>query len=177
MKQAGMVIWFTGLSGAGKTSIAEQVVKYFEKSTSRVQLLDGDLIRDFCPTGFSKEDRVNHIKRVGLMASLLEKHGVIVVASLISPYQEARDHVRLMCRSFHEIYVSTSLEVCEQRDVKGLYQKARNNEIQNFTGISDPYEAPIHSELYIETDDVSLDESVSKMIEYIEALDKKVSCE
>lgn len=165
-----MVIWFTGLSGAGKTSIAKQIINYFEKSTNKVQLLDGDLIREFCPTGFTKEDRTNHVKRVGLMASLLEKHGVIVVVSLISPYKDSRDTVRAMCKNFHEIYISTSLEECEKRDVKGLYKKARNLEIQNFTGISDPYEIPKHPELDLKTDNIPLQDSVFRVIEYLEHL-------
>ncbi|MCO4782073.1 MAG: adenylyl-sulfate kinase [Candidatus Cloacimonetes bacterium] len=170
MNQDGMVIWLTGLSGAGKTSIAEQVVHFLEDSGKRVQLLDGDLIRGFCPTGFLKEDRINHVKRVGLMASLLEKHGVIVVASLISPYRSSRDTVRKMCTNFHEVYISTPLEVCEERDVKGLYKKARNNEIQNFTGVSDPYEAPKQAELEIQTHKINLEQSVSKVLDYIRGL-------
>ncbi|PCJ15957.1 MAG: adenylyl-sulfate kinase [Candidatus Cloacimonadota bacterium] len=168
--KSGLVLWLTGLSGAGKSSIAEKLVEYLELKHQKVQLLDGDLIRNFCPTGFLKNERNDHVKRVGFMASLLEKHGVIVIASLISPYQSARDDVRLMCKNYHEIYISTSLEICETRDVKGLYKKARASEIQNFTGVSDPYEIPKNPELKVQTEGVSVDESVLKVLNYLKSV-------
>ncbi len=134
----------------------------------KVEHLDGDAVREVFPTtGFSKEERDNHVKRVGFVASLLQKHGVFVVASFISPYQDARDFVRDMCQDFTEIHISTPLEVCEERDVKGLYKKARKGEIDNFTGISDPYEEPENPELRIDTTDITPEEGVERVFEYL----------
>jgi adenylylsulfate kinase len=131
--------------------------------------LDGDAVREVFPTtGFSKEERDSHVKRVGFVASLLQKHGVFVVASFISPYQDARDFVRDMCEDFTEIHISTPLEVCEERDVKGLYAKARSGEIDNFTGISDPYEEPENPELEIDTTDITPEEGVQIILDYLE---------
>ncbi|MCX7847630.1 MAG: adenylyl-sulfate kinase [bacterium] len=149
------VIWFTGLSGAGKSTIAQLVVAALQQRGTPVEYLDGDRVRELFPTGFSKEDRDAHIARIGFIAHLLEKHGVTVVASFISPYRAARDRVRNLCSRFLEIYVATPLEVCEQRDVKGLYQRARAGHIAHFTGISDPYEPPLHPELTIDTTQLS----------------------
>jgi len=147
------VLWFTGLSGSGKSTIADWVVSALQARGTPVELLDGDAIRDIFPnTGFSKDERDAHIKRVGYLASKLEKHGVTVVASFVSPYRESRDFVRGLCRHFVEIYVATPLEVCERRDVKGLYRKARRGEIRQFTGIDDPYEPPVRPELTIDTE-------------------------
>ena len=131
--------------------------------------LDGDAVREVFPsTGFSKEERDNHVKKVGFIASLLQKHGVFVVASFISPYQDARDFVRDRCEDFTEVYISTPLEVCEARDVKGLYEKARAGEIDNFTGISDPYEEPENPELEIDTTDISPEEGVQMVLDYLQ---------
>jgi len=145
------VLWFTGLSGAGKSTIAELVVAALNQRGIPLEYLDGDRVRDLFPTGFSKEDRDAHIARIGFIAHLLEKHGVTVVASFVSPYRAARDRVRALCSRFLEIYVSTPLDECERRDVKGLYKRARAGHIHNFTGISDPYEPPLHPELVIDT--------------------------
>lgn len=153
------VIWFTGLSGAGKSTIAEQVVAALQQRGIPVEYLDGDRVRELFPTGFSKEDRDAHIARIGFIAHLLEKHGVTVVASFVSPYRTARDKVRSLCSRFLEIYVATPLAECERRDVKGLYKRARNGEISNFTGISDPYEPPLHPELIIDTTRVPLQQA------------------
>lgn len=163
------VLWFTGLSGSGKSTISEKVYAILKEKGYAVEHLDGDAVRDVFPkTGFSKEERNSHIKRVGFIASLLQKHGVFVVGSFISPYQEARDFVRNRCEDFTEIYISTPLEECERRDVKGLYEKARKGEIKNFTGISDPYEAPDNPELEIDTTDISVDEAVERVFDYLE---------
>jgi len=125
-----------------------------------VQQLDGDILRSIFPkTGFSKEERIQHIKRAGYLASLLEKNNVFVIASFISPYEESRDFVRTMCDRFIEIYVDTSLETCEQRDPKNLYKKARAGEIKNFTGIDDPYETPSNPEMKIDTNNKTEKES------------------
>jgi len=162
------VLWFTGLSGSGKSTISEKVYEVLKDRGYEIEHLDGDAVRKVFPTtGFSKEERDNHVKRVGFVASLLQKHGVFVVASFISPYQEARNFVRNMCNDFTEIHISTPLEVCEARDVKGLYAKARNGEIDNFTGISDPYEEPDNPELEIDTTDITPEEGVEMVIEYL----------
>ncbi|HKK44621.1 MAG TPA: adenylyl-sulfate kinase [Balneolaceae bacterium] len=163
------VLWFTGLSGSGKSTISERVYAVLKDKGYEIEHLDGDAVREVFPTtGFSKEERDSHVKRVGFVASLLQKHGVFVVASFISPYQDARDFVRNMCEDFTEIHISTPLEVCEARDVKGLYEKARKGEIANFTGISDPYEEPENPEVEIDTTDITIDEGVQMVIEYLQ---------
>ena len=147
-----VVLWFTGLSGAGKSTIADWSARELSARGFKVERLDGDTIRDIFPnTGFSRADRDAHIKRVGYLASKLEKNGVFVVASFVSPYRESRDFVRTLCKNFVEVHVATPLTVCEQRDVKGLYAKARRGEIQNFTGIDDPFEPPLQPDVVIDT--------------------------
>ena len=168
MAERARVIWFTGLSGAGKTTLAEKLAAYLKKNGEKCELLDGDTVRNIFPqTGFSKKERDEHVKRMGFLASMLERNGVTVVASFISPYRESRDFVRKMCRNFVEVYVSTSLEVCEKRDVKGLYKKARRGEITSFTGIDDPYEAPLKPEITINTAEDSVDESFEKLLAFL----------
>ncbi len=168
MDNNAFVLWFTGLSGSGKSTLADEVYARIAKNGQRVEKLDGDVLRGLFPaTGFSKQARDEHIKRVGFMASRLEKHGVIVLASFVSPYNEARQFVRDMCDNFIEVHVATSLEECERRDVKGLYKKARNGEIKNFTGIDDPYEPPGEPEILIDTEKQTVEESVSEIIDYI----------
>lgn len=163
------VLWFTGLSGSGKSTISEKLFSVIEERGYEVEHLDGDVIRDIFPkTGFSKEERNAHIKRVGFLASRLQAHKVFVVASFVSPYAEARDFVREMCEDFTEIYISTPFEECERRDVKGLYARARKGEIKNFTGLDDPYEAPENPELEIDTTDISLDEALQKVLDYLD---------
>lgn len=163
------VLWFTGLSGSGKSTISERVYPILRERGYRVEHLDGDAIREIFPkTGFSKEDRIAHIKRVGYLASRLQAHGVFVIGSFISPYRESREFVRNLCEDFVEIYISTPLEECERRDVKGLYEKARNGKIKQFTGIDDPYEAPENPELSIDTTDVTVDEAVEQVLHYLE---------
>lgn len=164
----GFVLWLTGLSGSGKSTIAEKVYDNIAQNGGRVERLDGDVMRGLFPsTGFAKQARDEHIKRVGFMASKLEKHGVIVIASFISPYKEARQFVRDLCNNFIEVYVSASLSECERRDVKGLYKKAKAGEIKNFTGIDDAYEAPDNPDIFVNTDKETVDESVSKIMNYI----------
>lgn len=164
------VLWFTGLSGSGKSTVSEKVYEILENRGYEIEHLDGDVVREVFPTtGFSKEERDDHVKKIGFVASLLQKHGVFVVASFISPYQDARDFVRNMCEDFTEVYISTPLEECERRDVKGLYEKARSGEIDNFTGISDPYEEPENPELNIDTTNISVDEAVQQVIDYLES--------
>ena len=163
------VLWFTGLSGSGKSTIAAKVAKELMRRGFKVELLDGDTLRRVFPqTGFTQEARNEHIKRVGYMASVLEKHGVFVIATFVSPYREARRFVRKLCRNFIEVHVSTPLAVCEKRDVKGLYARARRGEIWNFTGVSDPYEPPRKPEITIDTTGLSVAEASRKVLDYIE---------
>jgi adenylylsulfate kinase len=158
------VIWFTGLSGSGKSTIAAEVARVLRRRRYRVEQLDGDAVRDVFPTGFTRPERDAHIRRMGFVASLLEKHGVFVVASFVSPYAEARDFARGLCRSFVEVYVSTPLDECERRDVKGLYARARRGDIKNFTGIDDPYEPPGRPELTLDTRSMSVDDAAAAVI-------------
>ena len=158
------VIWFTGLSGSGKSTLAEKTYEYLNKRGLHVEQLDGDKVRSIFPnTGFLKEDRNEHIKRVGYLASMLEKNNVIVVASFISPYEESRNFVRQQCTNYLEIFVDTPLEICEQRDPKGLYKKARSKEINHFTGIDDPYEKPGNPELRVQPNVQSTEESFNQI--------------
>jgi len=151
------VVWCTGLSGAGKSTIARAVCDRLLARGAKVEYLDGDSIRSVFPqTGFSKAERDAHVKRVGFLASRLEHHGVFVVCALISPYAEAREYVRSLCRRFVEVHVSTPLAECERRDVKGLYRRARRGEIVNFTGLDDAYEPPATPELRIDTRETSV---------------------
>lgn len=164
------VLWFTGLSGAGKTTLAHKVAAELRTRGLRVEVLDGDSIREIFPaTGFSRADRDAHIRRVGFLASRLEQHGVFVVASLVSPYRESRDFVRGLCKNFVEVYVSTPLAECERRDVKGLYAKARRGEITQFTGIDDPYEPPATPEVEVDTSSLSIDEAARRVLDVVRA--------
>lgn len=168
-KHKGFVLWLTGLSGSGKSTLAEKIVAELQTRGKRVEPLDGDILRGFFPgTGFGKEARDEHIKRVGFMASRLAHHGVIVIASFISPYRETRDFVRSLCDTFIEIYVKASLDECKRRDVKGLYKKALAGEITSFTGIDDPYEEPIRPEITVDTEQQTLDESFRQVMDYLE---------
>jgi 3'(2'),5'-bisphosphate nucleotidase len=168
---SGRVIWFTGLSGSGKTTIARRLVGWLQARGQAVEYLDGDTIRDIFPsTGFSRDERDQHIKRVGFLASRLERHGVTVVASLVSPYRASRDFVRGLCRRFVEVHVSTPLAECERRDVKGWYAKARRGEIRHFTGIDDPYEEPLAPEVRLDTTGLSEEEATDSVVAAIDAL-------
>jgi adenylylsulfate kinase len=166
----GFVVWLTGLSGAGKSTLAQKLVLYYRKQGRRVEHLDGDVIRGIFPSGFTRREREEHLRRIGFVASLLERHQVIVVASFISPYRESRMEVRGMCRRFIEVFVNASLEACEQRDTKGLYRRARSGEIKNFTGIDDPYEAPQSPEIIVKTEGVSAEESFLDLLARISRL-------
>ena len=181
MKQAnrdrGTVIWFTGLSGSGKTTIAQIVEDKLLDAGIPVEILDGDVVRENLSKGlgFSKEDRDTNIRRIAFVAHLLQRNGVFVITAAISPYRAVRDEARAMIKDFVEVYAEAPLEVCEERDVKGLYAKARAGEIKGFTGIDDPYEAPENAEVVCHTADQSPEESaqqvIDKLIEmkYIEA--------
>jgi 3'(2'),5'-bisphosphate nucleotidase len=164
------VLWFTGLSGAGKTTIARIVAARLRAAGARVEELDGDAIREIFPaTGFSRAERDAHIKRVGYLASRLQRHGVFAIASLVSPYRESRDFVRRLCDRFVEIHVATPLDECERRDVKGLYARARRGEIAQFTGLDDPYEPPESPELTIDTRGTSAEQAADQVLAHLES--------
>ena len=159
------VVWLTGLSGAGKSTIGAALRDRLTATGAQVEYLDGDALREAFPgTGFTREARDAHVRRVGYLASRLEHHGVIVVCALISPYEEARRFVRAQCRRFIEVHVSTPIEECERRDPKGLYARARRGELTHFTGIDDPYEAPPAPEVTIDTRVVSVAAAVDLIV-------------
>ena len=163
----GFTLWFTGLSGAGKTTISEIVEKELRERYGKVEVLDGDIVRTNLSKGlgFSREDRDTNILRIGFVAELLTRNGVGVIVSAISPFKEARDQVRRnIGEDFIEVYVDAPLEVCAERDVKGLYKKAFAGEIGQFTGVSDPYEPPAAPELHIRTDEEEPRESALRVI-------------
>jgi adenylylsulfate kinase len=167
----GFTLWFTGLSGSGKSTIADVIVDQFERRSVPVEVLDGDVVRENLSKGlgFSKEDRDTNIRRIAFVADLLSKHGTPVITAAISPYRAIRDEAReLMDGRMIETFVATSLEECERRDVKGLYAKARSGEIPEFTGVSDPYEAPENPELVIETEGKAPEESAQEILDYLE---------
>ena len=171
MRQAnrdrGVVIWFTGLSGSGKTTIAHEVEAKLLDAGVPVEILDGDVVRENLSKGlgFSKEDRDTNIRRIAFVAHLLQRNGVFVITAAISPYKAIRDEARSMIKDFVEVFAEAPLEVCEQRDTKGLYAKARAGEIKGFTGIDDPYEAPENAEVVCHTADESVEESAQKVID------------
>ena len=167
-KKQGFVLWLTGLSGSGKTTIAEELYRRLDAMGIGYERLDGDVLRGVFPnTGFSKDARDEHIRRVGFMASRLEHHGIIVIASFISPYHQARQFVRDLCSNFIEVHVKASVDECTRRDVKGLYKKALAGEIKEFTGIDDPYEEPESPAIVVDTINQTVDESVSQIMDFI----------
>jgi adenylylsulfate kinase len=167
-KNPAFVLWLTGLSGAGKSTLAGRIYQNLVKAGHPVEQLDGDSLRAVFPsTGFSRKDRDEHIQRVGYLASRLEHHGIIVIASFISPYRQARTFVRNLCHNFIEVYVKADLETCKTRDVKGLYKKAIAGKITSFTGIDDPYEEPQNPEIVIDTDTLSIEQSEKVIMDYL----------
>lgn len=166
MKQRGVTVWFTGFSGAGKSTIAEALTKELKSSGYGLEVLDGDEIRENLTKdlGFSKEDRDTNIRRIGFVAKLLTRNGVIVLVPVISPYREIREEMRKNISDFVEVFVNAPLSVCEERDVKGLYKKVRAGQIKQFTGIDDPYEPPLNPEVECRTDLEELPESVGKIM-------------
>ena len=170
MQEQGITIWFTGLSGSGKTTICRAMEKKLINLGYKVEVLDGDILRQRLSKelGFSREHRTENIRRIGFVAQILTRNGIIVLVSAISPYREIRQEVRQQIGNFIEVYVNAPLEVCEQRDEKGLYKRARSGEISNFTGIDDPYEPPINPTVECRTDQESVAESVAKVWQKLE---------
>src|SRR3982074_890819 len=161
----GFVVWFTGLSGAGKSTIAGALKEELERRGRHVELLDGDEVRTHLSKGlgFSKEDRDTNIRRIGYVAGLVARSGGVAITAAISPYREVRDEVRAQTPGFVEVYVRCPLETLVDRDTKGLYRKALAGEIANFTGVSDPYEEPLHPEVVCDTALESPDQSLAKI--------------
>jgi adenylyl-sulfate kinase len=161
----GFTLWFTGLSGAGKSTIAGIIEKRLREAGAKVEVLDGDVVRENLSKGlgFSKEDRDTNIRRIGFVCELLARNGVIAIVAAISPYRAVRDELRSRIQNFVEIYVECPLEVVADRDVKGLYKKAKAGEIGQFTGISDPYEAPENPEIVLHSDSENPDQSADKV--------------
>jgi adenylylsulfate kinase len=169
----GFTLWFTGLSGAGKTTIAEIVERELRQRHGKIEVLDGDIVRTNLSKGlgFSREDRDTNVLRIGFVADLLTRNGVGVIVSAISPFKEVRDQVRRnVGEDFVEVFVDAPLEVCAERDVKGLYKKAFAGEIEQFTGVSDPYEPPAAPELHIKSNEEEPHESARRVISKLEEL-------
>lgn len=174
LKPAGFTVWFTGWSGAGKTTLAVALEqKLREWGISYVQRLDGDVVRQDLThdLGFSKEDRDENIRRVTFVAELLSKNGVATLVAFISPYRSARDKARARCHNFVEVYTRCAVEALSARDPKGLYKKALAGQIPNFTGISDPYEEPLDPEVVVDTGVETVAESLQKIITYLKSRD------
>ena len=171
MKRAtkGCTIWLTGLSGAGKSTISEHLVPMLKEYTHRVEILDGDIVRTNLSKGlaFSKEDRDTNIRRIGFVCHLLTRNDAIVISAAISPYKNIREENRTLINNFVEVFVDASLDACIERDVKGLYKKALAGEIKEFTGVSDPYEAPENPEVVCKTEVETPQESAKKIITYL----------
>jgi adenylylsulfate kinase len=172
MSESGLTLWFTGLSGAGKSTIGEAVEAQLRERGAKVEILDGDVVRTNLSKGlgFSKEDRDTNIRRIAFVADLLSRNGVVAITAAISPYREIRQEAReLMGDRFVEIYVKASVEECARRDVKGLYEKAFKGEIKEFTGVSDPYEPPEYAEVTVDTEHETVEESAAKVLAYIDS--------
>ncbi len=177
MANTGFTIWFTGLSGSGKSTLSAIIEERLKARGRNVEILDGDIVRTHLSKGlgFSREDRDTNIKRIAFVCGLLTRNGVICISAAIAPYSEAREWARHEIKNFVEVYVKCPIEVCRQRDVKGLYKLVDEGKIKNFTGVDDPYEEPEHPDLVIETDKESIEESVerifAKLVElgYLEA--------
>jgi len=165
MKHQGFTLWLTGMSGAGKSTVSDMLMDRFRAAGARVELLDGDVVRTNLSQGlgFSREDRDTNVRRIGFVAELLSRNGVIAVVAAISPYRATREEVKAKIASFVEVFVDCPLEVLAARDVKGLYKKALAGEFGNFTGISDPYEAPLNPDVVVRSDRETVEVSVDRV--------------
>jgi len=171
-KNKGFTLWFTGLPCSGKSTLAEIIAPELARRGRTVDILDGDIVRTNLTKGlgFSKEDRDENIRRIGFVCGLITRHGGIAISAAISPYRSVRDEVRSKIENFVEVFVDTPLEICIQRDVKGMYKKAIAGEMKNFTGISDPYEPPLHAEIVIQTQKESEQESAARILGSLERM-------
>jgi sulfate adenylyltransferase len=171
LKEEGFCVWFTGLSGSGKSTTAKMLLEKLTEIGRTISYLDGDIVRQHLSKGlgFSREDRDINIRRIGFVASEIIRHNGGVIVAAISPYRATRDEVRQMVGNDHfiEVFVDTPIDVCEQRDVKGMYARARRGEISSFTGIDDPYEPPINPEIRLETVHISIEENVGRIMTYL----------
>lgn len=166
----GFTLWFTGLSGSGKSTLATYLLPKLREAGKKVEILDGDEVRENLSKGlgFSKEDRDTNIRRIGFVANLLARNGVVSITAAISPYKDIRNEIRAKAQApFIEVYVECPIDVLEDRDTKGLYKKAKAGIIKNFTGISDPYEAPENPEVVCDTSKESIEESADKILAYL----------
>jgi adenylyl-sulfate kinase len=165
MMHKGFTLWFTGLSGAGKSTISKMIEERFRANHAKVEVLDGDVVRTHLSKGlgFSKEDRDENIRRIGFVCELLSRNGVIAVVAAISPYRAVREEVRSRIANFVEVYVECPIDVLAERDVKGLYKKALAGEIPQFTGVTDPYEPPLAPEVTVNSSSETPDESAEKI--------------
>ena len=172
VENRGFTLWFTGLPCSGKSTVSSLLYEQLRAQGLKVELLDGDVVRQNLTKGlgFSKEDRDENIRRIGFVCHLLSRNGVVAIAAAISPYRKVRDEVRRLIGRFVEVYVDCPLEICMQRDVKGMYKKALKGELSQFTGVSDPYEAPLDPEVTIETNRETPEESAGKIIQRLEEL-------
>ncbi|MCW6051605.1 adenylyl-sulfate kinase [Lyngbya sp. CCAP 1446/10] len=170
--EKGFILWFTGLSGSGKTTISKALQPELKRRGCKVEILDGDVVRTNLSKGlgFSKEDRDTNIRRIGFVANLLSRNGIVAITAAISPYRAIRDEIRAIEPNFVEVYVKAPLEVCEARDVKGLYAKARAGEIKGFTGIDDAYEEPLNPEIICYTEPESIEDCVKQILSKLEEL-------
>ncbi len=168
----GFTIWFTGLSGAGKSTISDIIAARLREAGAKFEVLDGDVVRTHLSKGlgFSKEDRDINIRRIGFVCDLLSRNGVIAIAAAISPYREIRDEIRAQIKNFIEVYVHCPLDVLVERDVKGLYKKALAGEIKQFTGVSDPYEPPLNPEVTVDSSRETPEESADRVWSKLEEL-------
>ena len=171
-RPTGFTLWFTGLPCAGKSTLAQLVAKELMRRDRVVEVLDGDVVRTNLSKGlgFSKEDRDENIRRIGFVCRLLSRNGVVAIAAAVSPYRAARDEVRASIEPFVEVYVHAPLETCIQRDPKGLYKKALSGEIQNFTGVNDPYEPPLNPELIVDTSQEPPEASAARILAKLEQM-------
>lgn len=171
-RNKGFTLWFTGLPCSGKSTLASMVGEELERRGRAVEVLDAEVVRSHLSTdlSFSKEDRDKNIRRIGFLCKLLNRHGVVAIVAAISPYRATREEVRTTIENFLEVYLNTPLEVCVQRDIKGMYQRALAGEIKNFTGVNDPYEPPLNPELALETAKESPAASGARILAWLEQL-------